>query len=294
MPFAPASVFDVPQWVIGPSDVGLASPMLEEFKFPDCLTLVGTLKPIWVDVPAMGCYRDNSGAAFVPTTLYRDRSALARIEWIADWQEGTDGGAHALFEPFSFAMDFAFQHKNVISQYHLPSYEHPGFWHATGKTIEPVWSWGGVYYPGCALVDIKQRYFSISPDGAQRRELNNVHDQAKDSQGAQGGTHDEGSINTKIVWFSTINPRSQKLCDAVGTNWAAADVALHEAETASAIFQPMSLLNHIQFGSIQYFLPHVTDSIGYQSADVVDYDAQNGRVKLLFLRRNHGNTITKS
>jgi hypothetical protein len=94
------------------------------------------------------------------------------------------------------------------------------------------------------------------------------------------GAHSDGQkkqANTKITWVSSVNPEAQRLC---GSN-----------ETAP-FSKPMNFLNHIQFGSITYFLPHVMDLVGYQSTDVLDYDAENGRVKLLFLRRNHGNTFT--
>jgi hypothetical protein len=286
-PFVPMPAFDVPKWVIGSGESDLAQPLLEEFKFPDKIVLVGTLRPIWVDAAVKGCYSDDGGSQFVPISLYRECSALARIEWVADWQEGLDGGTESLTKPFVFSMDFIFQQNDVLAQYRLPSYEHPGFWALTGKSLEPVWSWGGAYRPGCALVDIRQRYFSLTPDGAQRGQPVGHQDSHQDSRHAgatQIATQVGTKIATKIAWVSSLNPHYQKLCDATAT----------DKTSASAIFQPMSLLNHIQFGSIRYFLPHVNDSVGYQSADVVDYDPQNGRVKLLFLRRNHGNTAKKS
>ncbi len=260
-PPMPVLDFDAPMWMFGAGD-GLVSAELEEFHFPDRITIVGTLKPYYVDASVTGHYQDNSGTLFSSAQLYGDRSALSRIEWIADWIEQPDGAAESLVDPLIWGMDFAFQEKNITACYTLPSVEHPGFWKATQSIVEPVWSWGGVYTPGCVLADIKPRYFSILPGGVKN----------------DGGRK---TADTKIAQVSSINPRYQVLCGAT------------DDESAQAIFQPMSLLNHIQFGSIHYALPNAEDAGGYQSADVLDYDPANSRVKLLFLRRNHGNNPTQ-
>jgi hypothetical protein len=261
VPTRPVPVFDAPTWQLGYGDYGLTSLTLEEFQFPDRIVIVGTLTPHYVEESVTGCYQDDSGTAFAPVSLYSDHTAVSRIEWIADWVENPDGAAEAMEEPLKWGLDFAFQKKNIVTRYSLPSVEHPGFWNATQSTLEPVWSWGGVS-SGRTLMDIKPRYFSLLPEGVQ----------------SSSGTK---IANTKIAQVSSINPRYQVLCDASDTM------------SAEAIFQPMSLLNHIQFGSIVYFLPHVTDSVGYQSADVLDYDPQNGRVKILFLRSKHGTNLTQ-
>lgn len=260
-PPMPVPAFDAPTWMFGSGD-GLVSPDLEEFHFPDRLTIVGTLKPYYVESGATGHYQDNSGTVFSAAHLYGDRVALSRIEWSADWIEEPDGAVESLAVPFVWRMDFAHQEKNIIACYTLPSVEHPGFWKATQSIVEPVWSWGGTYTPESALADIKPRYFSILPGGVKN----------------DGGRK---TADTKIACVSSINPRYQVLCDAT------------DEESAHAIFGPMSLLNHIQFGSITYSMPDAVDDVGYQSADVLDYDVQNGRVKILFLRRKHGNNLTQ-
>jgi hypothetical protein len=251
-PPTPVPVFDAPTWIFGAG--GLVSPDLEEFHFPDRITIVGTLKPYYVETGVTGRYQDNSGTVFEAAQLYGDCSALSRIEWVADWIEQSDGGLEALAEPITWGMDFTHQTKDIVACYTLPSVEHPGFWKATQSIVEPVWSWGGAYAPGCALADIKPRYFSILPGGVKNDGGRNIAD-------------------TKVAYVSSINPRYQVLCGAT------------DDESAQAIFQPMSFLNHVQFGSITYTLPNVVDDVGYQSADVLDYDVQNGRVKILFLRR---------
>lgn len=266
-PLIPVAVFDTPSWVLGQTDFGFVTPSLEEFQFPDRITIVGTLKPYYVDAMATGRYQDDSGTAFAAVQLYGDHSALSRIEWVAEWIEQSEGAVESLTDPLVWRMDFAVQRKNITACYTLPSVEHPGFWNATQSVIEPVWSWGGMYSQGCALADIKPKYFSLVPGGAKNEGGRKVAD-------------------TKIAWLSSINPRYQKLYGSAGQDAT-------DEETAQAIFQPMSVLNHIQFGSISYFLPHVEDSVGYQSTNVLDYDPQNGRVKVLFLRRKHGNCITK-
>ncbi|MES2252813.1 MAG: hypothetical protein V4482_03905 [Pseudomonadota bacterium] len=260
--------FDAPKWTFGHSD-GLTVPDLEEFHFPDRVIIVGTLKPYYAELGTTGCYFNNSGTVFSPVSLYGE-PALARIEWVADWIEHADGGieagmSEAMEKPLIWGMDFMTQDKNLMTGYMLPNAEHSGFWQATQSMIEPVWSWGGMYHGACALADIKPRYFSLLPGVVQ-----NV-----------GGRK---TADTKIEWVSSINPRYQRLLGSFG-----GDVS--DEESAAAIFQPMSLLNHIQFGSITYSMPNVTDAVGYQSADVLDYDAQNGRVKLLFLRRKHGDIV---
>lgn len=260
-PPMPVPIFDEPTWMFG-SGNGLVSPDLEEFHFPDRITIVGTLKPYYVETGLTGRYQDNSGTAFSAAPLCGDCTALSRIEWEADWIEQSDGAAEALAAPFVWGMDFAYQEKNITACYTLPSVEHPGFWKETQSIVEPVWSWGGMYRDGSALADIKPRYFSILP----------------------GGVKDDGGRNvadTKIAYVSSINPRYQVLCGAT------------DDESAQAIFGPMSLLNHVQFGSVVYSVPDALDDVGYQSADVLDYDPANGRVKILFLRRKYGNNLTQ-
>jgi len=266
-------VFDAPKWMLGHD--GLAASDLEEFEFPDRVIIAGTLKPYYAAHRTTGCYVNNSGTVFAPVPLYDEHAALARIEWVADWIEHPDGvieaaGMHAdasqaLAKPLVWGMDFVTQTTHITADYLLPSDGKSGFWQTTRSMIEPVWSWGGMYHPGCPLADIKPRYFSLLP----------------------GAVHNHGGqkhADTKIEWVPSINPRQQRLLGACGGEAS-------DEESAAAIFQPMSLLNHIQFGSIPYALPNMTDAVGYQSADVLDYDAHNGRVKLLFLRRKHGNTI---
>lgn len=255
-PPMPVPIFDAPTWMFGAVD-GLVSPDLEEFHFPDRIIIVGTLKPYYVESDAVGHYQDNSGTVFGLVPLYGDRSALSRIEWVADWIEQADGAAESLVDPLIWGMDFAHQEKSIVACYTLPSVEHPGFWKATQSSVEPVWPWGGMYALGCSLADIKPRYFSILPGGVKN----------------DGGRK---TADTKIAQVSSINPRYQVLCGAT------------DDESAQAIFQPMSFLNHVQFGAIRYALPNIVDDAGYQSTDVVDYDPANGRVKILFLRRNHG------
>ena len=259
--------FDAPTWMLGHGDHSEISAELEEFQFPDRVIIVGTLTPHYAESSVTGCYQDDSDTLFLSAFLYGENYALSRIEWTANWIEKSDGAVEEMLDPLTWGMDFAVQHKNVVAQYTLPSDERPGFWHATQSTVEPVWSWGGVYSHGCALTTIKTRYFSLLPGGVQT-----------------DGAHT--CADTKIAWLSSINPHYQKLCGSDGCDAT-------DEETAAAIFQPMSLLNHIQFGSIMYFLPDVADAVGYQSSDVLDYDPQNGRVKLLFLRRNHDNSTTQ-
>ncbi|MDP3372573.1 MAG: hypothetical protein Q8S21_06790 [Candidatus Paracaedibacteraceae bacterium] len=248
--------FDEPKWVLGQQNHDVL-PELDEFEFPDRLAIVGTLKSYWIHSNATGLYIDDSDVHFIASSLYEDQRALSRIEWISDWLEKPGGGLEPLPNPLIWGMDFNIQQENITAHYRVPQGKQCGFWKETGSLVEPVWPWGGVYYPGCALSEIRSQYFSLMSKG--------VHN----NDGIQ-------QANTKITWLSSVNPQSQKLC---GMTDAEMDVSLN----------PISFLNHIQFGSITYFLPHVLDSIGYQSADVLDYDALNGRVKLLFLRRNYGN-----
>lgn len=252
--------FDEPKWILGQQNHDALSD-LDEFSFPDRLVIVGTLKPQWVNSNATGLYVDDSDTHFMGTPLYEDNYALSRIEWSSDWIERPDGGVELLAVPLVWGMDFCIQQKNIIAHYSVPQTGQSGFWKETGSLMDPVWPWGGVYYQGCLLSEIRPQYFSLMSKGV----------------------HHNGAMrqaNTKILWFSSVNMQTQMLCGASDTK-------------IKLSVQPMSFLNHIQFGSIIYFLPHVIDSIGYQSADVLDYDPLNGRVKLLFLRRNHGNHSTK-
>lgn len=253
-------IFDEPLWLLGAGD-GFVPNDLEEFHFSDRITVVGTLKPCYVESKVTGHYQDNSGMIFSSAPLYDDGVVLSRIEWVADWIEQPDGAAEALEVPFVWGMDFKYHKQNIVACYTLPSIEQPGFWKETQSIVEPVWSWGGVYTPGCALGDIRLRYFSVLPGGVKNDNGRKIAD-------------------TQIAKMGAINPRYQVLCGAT------------DAESAQINFQPVSFLNHIQFGSIHYSLPHVVDDVGYRSSEVVDYDAANGRVKILFLRRNHGNNLT--
>lgn len=249
----PVVNFDEPLWLLSAGD-GFVSPDLEEFHFPDRLIIAGTLKPYYVESNVKGHYQDNSGTVFSSTQIYENGAALSRIEWVADWVEQPDGALEVLESPFVWGMDFNYHKHNSVACYTLPNVEQPGFWKETESIIEPVWPWGGVYTPGCALADIKPRYFSILPGGVRNENGRKVAD-------------------THIAKMGTINPRYQVLCGA------------SDDESAHAIFQPVSFLNHIQFGSICYALPNVQDGAGYLSSDVVDYDPANGKVKILFLRR---------
>ncbi len=279
--------FDEPKWIVDAADYGLAAPLLEGYKFPDQLTLVGTLKPIWAHGNVVGSYHANDQISYASVGLYAAQAALARIEWVAQWVEHSDGGVDSLADVLSFGLDFACQKTNKQAHYHLPSYEHPGYWLETNNTTEPVWSWGGVYHLGCHLADIKQRYFSLLPGEIGYGEIGYGETDCGE-MGASKRLH----ANTLLAFVASINPRYQTLCDDFGD--VSANVGVSDEMSAAAIFQPKSLLNHIQFGSIRYFLPDVIDSVGYQSADVVDYEPHSGRLKLLFLRRNYVNTTEKS
>lgn len=227
--------YDAPSWKMGQSSDDSSMTCLDEVKFEDRLVIVGTLKPIWKPSHAIGEYRDHGDVQFLPVPLYENGQALERIEWIAQWIETLNGGIEALSEPFSWGIDFNIQTENVTT-------------YDKGPLL-----WGGVYYLGCALSEIRQNYFTLSPDRIQTF-----------------GTSKRGY--TKINWHETT----------------AGQHAQHEQVDDQSC---MTFQNHIQFGSLVYFMPDVGDSIGYQSTEVLDYDPENGRIKLLFLRRNHGNTL---
>ncbi len=248
--------YDCPIWELGNTRDSLATVEAEEFTFPDQIIMIGTLKPYWVESCATGQFCDNSGERFSPTPLYNSSiTTLRRIEWHAEWIENDKGACEALKIPFAWGANFGVQDRSIISDYVLPTQDRlgiwqPGIWQQTGSVLEPVWSLGGFYQSGCALDAIKPMYVRLCPDESQ----------------------------TCLQLTSTINQACQIHCGAMG------DFEKDDATLSS----PMTLMNHIQFGSIHYFLPNLDDSIGYQSSRVLDYDPLHVRVKLLFLRRNHG------
>jgi hypothetical protein len=247
---SPVLPYDCPMWELGNTHDSLAIVEAEEFTFPDQIIIIGTLKPFWVESSATGHFRNNSGDQFSPTPFYNSMSALRRIEWHAEWIEKDKGACEAISEPFVWGVNFGVQDQPIVSDYALPTHERSGIWQQTGSSLEPIWSWGGYYQPGCALDAIKPMYVRLCPDGSQ----------------------------TCLQWISVINPLYHVLCGAAGD---------FEKEGGSTL-SSMTLMNHFQFGSIHYFPPNLNDSIGYQSTRVLDYDPTHARVKLLFLRRHHG------